>query len=195
MPEVLLVNPRRRRRAKATSRRKTTRRRRRVHVHARVNPIRRRVHARVRRNNPRRRRRLHRNPMHVGGNVFMKGASIAMGGLAVELLASKLATMLPASWQTNANMVRIGTKVAITVGVPLLAKKVRLIPGNIANAIALGGAVVTVVDIINTYVKPNVPFLHDYNPDVPGLQGYEAGTLTDYEAESLSGGAYGGGAF
>ena len=133
--------------------------------------------------------------MHMSGNVFMKGATIAMGGLAVELLASKLAKMLPASWSTNADVVRIGTKVAITIGVPLLAKKVRIIPGNIANAIALGGAVVTVVDIINTYVKPHVPFLNDYDPNMPMLQGYEAGTLTDYEAGSLSGGAYGGGAF
>ena len=210
MPEVLLVNPRRRRR-KATRKRKRA-------VARRTNPVRRRrrraaptahrrirrVHARRVRRNPRRHRRVRRNPLHMGNNVFMRGASIAAAGLAVEVLANKLASFLPASWALDANVTRIGCKAAITIGVPMLAKKVKIIPAGVANAIAIGGAVVTVMDIINTYVKPHLPagLLSEYDPNNSVMQGYETGTLSGdedsmhgYEAGQLSGGAYGGGAY
>ena len=206
MPEVLLVNPRRRRRKvtkrrRARARRATAapKRRRRV----RTNPVmhhrrrRRRVHARRNPSRRRRSRRIRRNPMHFGGNVFMRGASIAAAGLAVEVLANKLAAHIPAGWGLDANIARIGAKAAITIGVPMLAKKVRIIPAGVANAIAIGGAVITVMDIINTYVKPHLPagLLSEYDPNNSVIQGYEAGTLTGYEEGVLSGGAYGGGAY
>lgn len=207
MPEVLLVNPRRRRR-KASSKRKRarahrsnpTRRRRRRAAPVMHRRTRRRVHAR-RRHNPRR-RRLHRNPLRAGSNVFMRGAGIAAAGLAVDVLATKLASFLPASWALDANVTRIGCKAAITIGVPMLAKRVRIIPAGVANAIAIGGAVVTVMDIINTYVKPHLPagLLSEYDPNNSVMQGYEAGQLSGgnmegYEAGQLSGGAYGDGAY
>lgn len=193
MPEVLLVgNPRRRRRRKAKAakpRRRRARRTRRVHNAAprRRRRVARRTHAR------RRSRRLVHNP-RMSGNVFARGAGIALGGLAVELLASKLSNMLPASWQGNANMVRIGSKAALTIGIPMLAKRVKVLPSGVANAIALGGAVVTVVDIINTYVKPHVPMLNGMDEGV--MADYEAGAISDYEQGALSGaGAFGSGAY
>jgi len=202
MPEVLFLNPRRghRRKAKATRRRRGTHRRRRAHARVRRhNPV-----MNLRRRRPRRRvhaRRMHRrrrNPAFRMGGVmqtFTQGAGIAAGGVAVEVLANKLAAMIPAGWKLDANVARIGTKAALTIVVPLIARNVKVLPRGVVNAIAIGGAVVTVVDIIRTYVVPNVPFLQGYEPGV--LSAYEPGMLSEYDqGGGVSGaGAFGDGAF
>ncbi len=191
MAQMLVLNPRRKRRTRKTkAKAKSTRRRRRHTAHAgrKHNPSRRRYSARRR---SVRRRRVH-NP-GFGGGTLMKGATIAGGAIVTEVLANKLAAMLPASLTANANVARIGTKAAIAVGVPML----KFVPANIRNAIAMGAAVATVMDVLKTYVTPNIPGLSDYEQgtlvgtDMPDqLEGYEQGTLMGPEA-----GAYGGSAY
>jgi hypothetical protein len=164
--ELLVFNPRsrRRRKAKATRRRKSTHRRR-HHAVARLNPrrrVRRRGHRRV--NSRRRRSHVRHNPRVLG--VDLKQITmIAAGGIVTEVLADKLAKMLPAAWATNADIVRIGTKAAVGIGLPMVARK--FLPRGWGNAIAIGGGVVTLLDIIKTYVAPHVPGL--------SLSGYEIG--------------------
>jgi hypothetical protein len=167
--EFAVINPRRRRRKKVTHRRKTHKRRRRVAV----NPFhrRRRVHAR-RRHNPRRHRRYARrhNPAFLGVN-FVKIGSLAGGFVGTEILAGYLAGMLPAAWKTDANLVRIGCKAAVGVGAPLLLK--RFLPRGVGNALAVGGGVAVLVDVFNTYVKPNIPGLPLGEYEQGYIQGYE----------------------
>lgn len=193
MAQMLVLNPRKRRtrkKAKATGRR---RRRRTVHAKRTANPVRRRrISAR---RSSRRRRRVH-NPNPLNSGTFMRGATIAGAAVVTEVLANKLATLLPATMTADAskaNMVRIGTKGAIAVVVPML----KFVPANIRNAIALGAAVATALDVLKTYVTPNIPGLSDYEqgtlmgPDDQGeIQGYEQGTLMGPDQ-----GAYGGGAY
>jgi len=164
--EFAVINPRRRRRKKVRTRRKVSRRRRRVSV----NPIHRRRRHVARRHNPRRHRRYARrhNPAVFGINIVKIG-SIAGGFVGTEILAGYLAGMLPAAWKTDANMVRIGCKAAVGVGAPLLLR--RFLPRGVGNALAVGGGVAVLVDVFNTYVKPNIPGLPlgEYE-----LAGYEA---------------------
>ena len=208
--QVLLLNPRRRRRKKAT----TSRRRRRTH--ARVsNPVRRRrrrEQARVA--NPRRRRRSHRvhhrrrrlrrNPgMHFGGGGNIGKAAMIVGGMVVaEVLADKLASVLPAAWKQDADVVRIGSKAAICIGVPMVLKVVKVIPAPIANAVALGGLIITGWDIFKTYVAPKIGLqMSEYAPGqitgmdesaYDGVANYEAGVLTGTGQSAYGDGAYGG---
>lgn len=118
---------------------------------------------------------------------------LAIGGAVTEVLADKLAGFLPASWKSNADVVRIGTKAAVGVGLPLLARK--FLPRGWGNAIAIGGGVVTVLDIIKTYVAPHIPGIT--------MSGYEIGPtgmsqaniapgagLGTYSQGGLSGSAY-----
>lgn len=124
------------------------------------------------------------------GNVLMRGASIAAGAIAVEALANALASKLPDAWKSNADVTRIGTKAAITIGAPLLLKKIRILPPSVANAIAIGGAVATALDVLRTYVVPHVPFLHGYEAGM--LTGYQEGTLTGADdAMQIGDSAYG----
>jgi hypothetical protein len=162
--EVMLINPRRRRRKKATTVRRKRRRVRRVRRHNPTLFRKRRTHRR-RRHNPvhsrRRRHHVRRNPKLLG--IDIKQIALFAGGAVVtEVLADKLAAMLPASWKTDANLVRIGTKAAVGVGLPMVLKMTKLVPSNLANAIAIGGGVVTLLDVFKTYIAPNVPGLHAY---------------------------------
>lgn len=205
MPDVLLVNPRRRRRkAKA----KSTHRRRRAAAPKR----RRRSYARAVAHNPRRRRRTHRaharrrsvrrrrrNPSLRGmtGSPIMRGVALALGIKGTKILASKLAAFIPASWGLDPNVARIGSEAVVAIGVPMLAKKLRVIPANIANAIALGGTALVVLDIIDTYLAPHIPLLNDYDDNMP-IGAYREGELSAYREGSLSGmgeSAYGDGAY
>ena len=156
--EVMLINPRRRRRKKAT----TNRRKRRVRRAPRHNPTafhKRRVR-RVRRHNPARARRRHHvrhNPgMKMLGMPVMQIVSFTGGFIVTEVLADKLAAMLPAAWKTNADMLRIGSKAAIGVGLPMVLKMTKLVPQNIANAIAVGGGICVLWDVFKTYVGPKI---------------------------------------
>jgi hypothetical protein len=172
--EFAVINPRRRRRKKATvhHRRKVSRRRRRVAV----NPVhRRRHHVARRRHNPRRRHYARRhNPAMFGINIVKIG-SIAGGFVCTEILAGYLSGMLPAAWKTDANIVRIGCKAAVGVGAPLLLK--RFLPRGVGEALALGGGVAVLVDVFNTYVRPNIPGLP--------LADYEPGEISSYEQQFL----------
>jgi len=187
--EFAVINPRRRRRKKATThrRRKASRRRRRVAV----NPVRRlrRRHVSRRRHNPRRRRHYARrhNPAIFGINIVQIG-SIAGGFVGTEILAGYLSGMLPAAWKTDPNLVRIGCKAAVGVGAPLLLK--RFLPRGVGNALAVGGGVAVLVDIFNTFVKPNIPGLPlgEYDPGY--IEGYEAPELME-SSLSGSGSVYG----
>jgi len=189
--EVLVLNPRRRRRRTRSSAKKRPVRRRRRRV-MRHNPVR---HVRRRRSSPRRRRRSYRRNPGIGGgslkSQLMQGASFAGGIIATEFIADKIAGALPEAWKTNADLVRIGTKAAVGIGVPMLLGK--MLPRNIRNAIAIGGAAAVVLDVFKTYVAPKIGLT---------MAGYEYGTLTDYEQGQLTGfgmsdegSAYGGGAY
>lgn len=153
--EVLMINPRRRRRKKATSKK----RRRVQYTRRAMNPRKRRY---VRRNYPkRRRRRVRHNPRILGGAIggtVMQGVWLTGGALVTEIVADKLAGMLPAAWKTDANIVRIGTKAAVGIGLPMVLKsmKLHILPPRLLNAIALGGTVVTLLDVFKTYVGPKL---------------------------------------
>ena len=100
---------------------------------------------------------------------------IAGGGIAVEVLADKLASFLPAAWKTNADVVRIGTKAAVGIAAPMLLRK--FLPRGWGNAIALGGGIVTLLDVFKTYVAPKIGVsLSSYEiGPYAGMSGYEAG--------------------
>jgi hypothetical protein len=165
--ELLVLNPgrrhRRKRRAKARHNRKPRRRRRRVLAVS--NP---RRHRR-RRHNPSHRRRRRNPAAALGRQMFgipvNQIVMVGTGGIAVEILADKLAGMLPETWKTNADVTRIGTKAAVGIAAPLLLK--RFLPRGWGSAIALGGGIVTFLDIVKTYVAPKIPGLN--------LSGYEIG--------------------
>lgn len=175
--EFALINPRRKRRKKATThrRRKASKRRRRVAV----NPIhRRRRHVARRRHNPRRRHYARRHNPAIFGINIVQISSLAGGFVGTEILAGYLAGMLPAAWKTDANMVRIGCKAAVGVGVPMLAKS--FLPRGVRgalNALAIGGGVAVLVDVFNTFVKPNIPGLP--------LSNYEQGFISGYEDNGM----------
>lgn len=191
--ELLVLNPRRRRRAKATHRRRARRgtakrRRRRSYAVVRHNP---RRHVRRHRGHVRRRRRAVRNPRMLGiplGQIAM----FATGGIITEVLADKLAKMLPATWNADPNMVRIGTKAAVGIGVPLLARK--FLPRGWGNAIAIGGGVVTLLDIIKTYVAPMIPGLTLSSYEV-GPAGSPIAPLALSGDDGMSGSVYQGGTY
>jgi hypothetical protein len=155
--EVMLINPRRRRRKKAT----TTRRKRRVRRHNPTVYRKRRVIHRRRRHNPvrarRRRRHVRHNPaMKMLGLPVMQIVGFTGGFIVTEVLADKLAAMLPATWKTNADVLRIGSKAAIGVGLPMVLKMTKLVPHNIANAIAVGGGICVLWDVFKTYIGPKI---------------------------------------
>jgi len=189
--EFAVINPRRRRRKKVTVRRRKTHRRKRAHA---LNPVHSRRHVARRRHNPRRRRHYARrhNPAMFGINIVQIG-SIAGGFVGTEILAGYLSGMLPAAWKTDANMVRIGCKAAVGVGAPLLLK--RFLPHGIGNALAIGGGVAVLVDVFNTYVKPNIPGLPlaDYEPGY--IADYEPGYLPQGSGMSGDDSVYGGGVY
>lgn len=195
MPEVLLFNPRpkSKRRKHAKRRRVTHRRRRAAH-----NPRRHRVYAaapRRRRRYGRRhhaRRRVHHNP-RLGGGQLMQGVMFGAGAIVAKVGAGFLAKQIPAAWNLDANTARIGTEAAIGIGAPMLAKKFKLIPGNLANAWLMGGIVVTVLDVFDTYVKPNIPGLADY--EYPNLQTYTEPAQLMGVGDDGGEGPYGGGPY
>lgn len=175
--ELLVLNPRHRRRrrtrrAKATTKRRRRRRVRVMHHNPRVRSRRRRSHVRRRRT-----RRTHNPGGRILGVNVGQVAMLATGGIVTEVLADKLAKMIPAGWNLDANMARIGAKAAIGVGVPLLGRK--FLPRGWGNAIAIGGGIVTLLDFFKTYVAPKIPGLT--------LSSYELGPTTvnagfsDYE--------------
>lgn len=193
--ELLVLNPRRRRRkAKATGRRRKVSRRRRAV--ARRNPravVHRRRRARARRNPRRRRSYARRNPRVMGVDLKQIGM-IAAGGIVTEVLADKLAKMLPATWNINADMARIGTKAAVGIGLPLVARK--FLPRGWGNAIAIGGGVVTLLDIIKTYVAPHIPGLtlssYEIGPTSTGIATDTVGFSGYTQDDGMSGGVYDG---
>lgn len=198
--ELLVLNPRRRRRRKAKATGSRRRRRTRRHSVARHNPrpLRRRRRAVARRrHNPRRRRRsVRHNPRVLGVNVTQI-AMITAGGFVTEVLADKLAKMLPASWATNADVVRIGTKAAVGIGLPLVARK--FLPRGWGNAIAIGGGVVTLFDIIKTYVAPHIPGLslsgYEIGPTGTGIATDTVGFSGYTQDAGMSGGIYDNGVY
>jgi hypothetical protein len=153
--EVMLINPRRRRR-KHTATKRRVRRVRRVRRHNPTMSRKRRTHRR-RRVNARRhsRRNVRRNPKLLGINV-MQIAGFAGGAIVTEILASYLAKMIPAEWKLDANTSRIGTKAVVGVGLPMVLKMTKLVPSGIANALAVGGGIVVLIDVFATYVAPKM---------------------------------------
>lgn len=204
MSEMLVLNPRRRRR-KSHAKRAGTRRRRRgttgrrrrrttVHAHRMHNPRRRRRSVARRRVHRRRRR----NPSVRGltGSPIAKGLALALGVKVTDGITAKLSSMLPASMQSNPDLARIGTKAALAFGLPIVLRKVRVLPPAIASAVSVGATIALGLDIIKTYVAPRVPFLADYE-QVPLMGTDSPEVLQSYEAMQLTGtdSAYGGGAY
>lgn len=165
--EFMVINPRgkRRKRTKAKARR---RKRRAVAVHHNK----RRRPARRRRAVARRRRAVHSNPRFAG--IDVGAAAMTAGGIVgVNIASGYVAKMLPASWQTPIG--RIGVKVALGVGAPLLLK--RFIGSRTANLIAAGAAISVLLDAYGMWVAPAL-----------GLSDYDIG-MTGYESNpGLSGG-------
>lgn len=187
--EVLLINPRRRRRKRTTrgKAKRTHRRLRRVMV----NPRRHR-YSRPRRRSSIRRRRHHRirhNPALAGGKL-MQGVMIGVGAVAADTLGGFVQKWIPAAWNLDANVARIGTKAVVGIGAPMLLRKMRALPPNLTNAWMLGGVVVTVLDVFETYVKPNIPGLGEY--EYGTVQGYEepAGLVGEGSADVYGDGIY-----
>lgn len=179
--EVLLINPRHRRRRRRKAR--GTHRRRRRRLSARRNPAnprrhRRRVYGR-RRRHARRRHRVHRNPQLFAG-VNLVGIGIASVGYVGTRYATGWAlSMLPPEWSKDpntANLVRIGVKAGIGVGLPILLR--RWIGRGTSNWLAIGGGIAVLTDIFQTYLAGAIP--------IP-LADYEPGMLTDYEPGMLTG--------
>lgn len=138
--------------------------------------------------------------MFGGGNIGM-GITIGVGIAGAQILANKLESVLPASWKTDPNIVRIGSKAAIGIGLPLVLKHVKILPPKVAQVIAYAGVAAAVLDIIATYVAPKLNLtMGEYQPgmltgmETGGLSEYQEGTLSDL-SPGPSGGAYGGGAY
>lgn len=199
MSEMLVLKPRRRRRKshakRSHAKRTRSRRRRRTTVHA------------MRTHNPRRRRSVARRHVHrrrrrnpdIGrgmAGTLTKGLVLAGGATVANALGNKLAAMLPANMQTNPDIARIATKAALGIGLPILLRKVRVLPPSIATALAVGGGIAFGLDVVKTYVAPKVPFLSDYE-QVPLQDITQPEQLQSYEAMQLAGtdSAYGGGAY
>lgn len=204
MSEMLVLNPRRRRR-KSHAKRTHSRRRRRATTSSRR---RRRstVHA-FRAHNPRRRRRSTRRRVHarrrrnpsvrgLTGSPIVKGLALAVGVKVTDGIATKLSSMLPASMQSNPDLARIGTKAALAFGLPIVLRKVRVLPPAIASAVTVGATIALGLDLVKTYIAPRVPFLSDYE-QVPLTGTDQPEMLQSYEAMQLTGtdSAYGGGAY
>lgn len=169
--EFAVINPRRRRRKKVHARKRKTHRRR---SYARAhNPVRHRRRHVARRHHARRRYARRHNPAFMGmplGQIV----SAAGGFVGTSLLAGYLKGMLPATMTADANqanMIRIGCKAAVAIGVPMLGKS--FLPRNIRNALMLGGGVAVAVDIFETFIKPAIPGLP--------FADYEQGYIADYE--------------
>lgn len=165
--EVLLFNPRRKRRKARKARKARRVKRHRVRVH---NPRKRRVARRARRHVARRRRHVRHNPAF-GGGKLMQGVSFGVGAIATKVVGGIVGKWIPAAWNLDANTARIGTEALVGIGAPILARKMRLLPSNLTNAWLVGGVVVTVLDIFDTFVKPNLPMLGDY--EYGQVSGYE----------------------
>ena len=56
----------------------------------------------------------------------------------------------------------VGDAPRLLARLPMVLKMTKLVPSNLANAIAIGGGVVTLLDVFKTYIAPNVPGLHAY---------------------------------
>lgn len=177
---MVVGNPRRRKARRRTSRAKakatTTRRRRRVRARAvHHNPTRRRRRVSSRRTSVRR-RRVHRNP-RIGISGLNTNAIVAgLAGAAVaDIGAGFLAKHLPATWQSGAASYVV--KAAVGVAVPMIGKKLRVIPGHVANAMAAGALLVVGFEAYLEYVKPHLP-IGEYLP----------GNMGEYAADnSISG--------
>jgi hypothetical protein len=124
------------------------------------------------------------------------GAWVAAGVVGSRLASGWLAKMIPASLSAGpqADLVRIGTKAAVGMALPMVLKSLKVIPANAATFIAVGGFAAVALDVFETYIAPNVPGLSDYE-----LSGYEssgspAGLGDDDESMDLldSGGGMGG---
>jgi len=188
--EVLVVGAANPRKKKG---RKVHHKKHRRHVARAANPTHRKRH--YRRHNPGRkhgRRRYVRNPRLPFGINFPQILGVSAGLIGTELAGGWLANMLPAEWKKDANavnMVRIGSKAVVGVGLPLVLKG--MLPRGLGAAIAIGGGVAVVFDLFTTFVGPAV-----------GLTGYEYGQLGAFETESIgeltagdSGEAFAQGAF
>jgi len=177
---VMLINPRRRRRrarrARARAPRRRVRRRRRA-LAAYHNP---RRHRRVRARRARRhgRRRVHRNPRLPFG-IDLQAIGFGTAGLiGTHVLGKQLAAAMGGKAGTlDQNIVRIGSKAVVGVGLPLLAK--RFIGSKTAHALAIGGGIAVLADILSTYAPKEW--------GLPSLADYQTGVLSDYQQGQLQG--------
>lgn len=150
--EVLLINPRLKHRRKNTTKRRRARRH---------NPFlmrKRHVRRRARRHNPRRHRRHVRcnpAPFGLGGGQLMHGVMIGVGGVATEVAGDFVQKWIPASWALDADLSRIGTKAAVGIAGPMLAKMLK-VPKAITTPWLIGGIAVTVLDVFRTYIAPKL---------------------------------------
>lgn len=123
----------------------------------------------------------------------MQGVSFGLGAIASKIGGGLVAKWIPAEWKLDINTARIGTEALVGIGAPLLAKKMRLLPGNLANAWLMGGIVVTVLDVFDTFIKPNIPGLADY--EYPNLQTYVEPAQLMGVGDEGGGDVYGGGPY
>jgi hypothetical protein len=148
--EIVLINPRRHRRKKNARKRRHHRR------HANPFMHRKRHVSRRRRHNPRRHRRhVRHNPGRILGGNLMKGVTFAAGAIATDIAGGIAQKWIPPSWNLDPAMSRIGAKALVGIGAPMLAKQFRL-PSSITTPWLIGGVVVTVLDIFNTYIAPKM---------------------------------------
>src|SRR3990172_639187 len=185
--EVMLMNRRRKRRrtkrARASSRPRRVRRRRRA-LFAMGNPRRRRLVARRVGRRGRRRARVHRNPrlpFGLGSFPIMTIGIGAVGMVGTYVLGKNIAKMIPPEWNVDPTLARVGSKALVGIVAPQLLR--RWIGGKTANALAIGGGIAVILDLLSTAVPKEWGF--------PSLADYETGVLSDYQEGVLSGYGHG----
>jgi hypothetical protein len=102
--------------------------------------------------------------MNLAGIDFGSTLITAGGFIGSDVAAGYVTQMLPAGWQTP--VARLGVKVAIGVGAPMLLRK--FLGARTANLIAAGAVLSAAVDAYHLWVAPMI-----------GLHGYEVG-MTNY---------------
>jgi hypothetical protein len=108
------------------------------------------------------------------GNLT-RGFTIGAGAAVTNVATGFISKFLPATLTTGPVLLAVKAGVGL-IALPMLLK---VLPGGrrFASSVAIGAGVAIALDILNTYVIPNIP----------GISDYETGMLSDYETGMLSG--------
>jgi hypothetical protein len=133
------------------------------------------------------------------GNLT-RGFTIGAGAVATNVATGFISKYLPATLTAGPVLLAVKAGVGL-IALPMLLK---VLPGGrkFASSVAIGAGVAIAIDILNTYVLPNIPGISDYETGM--LSDYETGTLTGYGDPTMNEGVssansnvgvYGGGIY